>query len=55
MSPQIVCLFAEAKIRVGCPYKWSTEWQGPLPAREAAGGPTPRHTRRVVGCRVGHV
>lgn len=39
MSPQIVCLFAEAKIRVG-PYKWSAEWQGPLPAREAAGGPT---------------
>lgn len=55
MSPQIVCLFAEAKIRVGCPYKWSAEWQGPLPAREAAGGPTPRQTRRVVGCRVGHV
>lgn len=55
MSPQIVCLFAEAKIRVSYPYKWSAEWQGPLPACEAAGGPTPWQTRRVVGCRVGHV
>lgn len=55
MSLQIICLFAEAKIRVSYPYKWSTEWQGPLPACEAAGGLTLRQTRRVVGCRVGHV